>query len=217
MANRDLNIEHRKMPGNSYATRDEEPDDKKKQIEPVISNARVRKQGMIKRLTSSIVEDSVENAKQRAFGEIVVPGIKTLIFDTFVEVLSVVLFSDSRSGGYRPRSSSIPKRGDRTSYRDYYENRGSRRESRRDTRDIPFDPDDIIVDTRAEAHVVLDEMDSIIEKYGQASVADFYDVVGVTSDWTDNRYGWTSLRNASIKPVRDGFMLVMPRTHVLDD
>ena len=80
-----------------------------------------------------------------------------------------------------------------------------------------MDPDDIILDTRAEAHMVLDEMDAIIYKYGQASVADYYDVVGVTSEWTDNRYGWTSLKNASIKPVRDGFMLVMPRTHVLDD
>jgi len=218
MAQRRLDIDREKIPGNSYASREEKPvEEEKKQIEPVVKNAKVRKQGLFRRVASSIVEDSVENAKQRAFSEIVVPGIKTLIFDTFTEVLNIVLFSDSRNG-YRPRTGGPSRRGEKTSYRDYYDRRDSnRRGSGVEHRDIPFDPDDIIVDTRAEAHMVLDEMDHIIDKYGQASVADFYDVVGVTSDWTDCRYGWTSLRNASIKPVRDGFMLVMPRTHVLED
>ena len=207
------------LPSNSYASKDisEEKKEETKQVTQVVSNAKVRKQGMFRRLTHSIIEDSVENAKQKAFSEIIVPGFKTLIFDTLTEVLSIMLFADGYSGGYKPRAGGPSRRGDRTSYRDYYERKGRSRRDDRDSRDIPFDPDDIVVDTRAEAHMVLDEMDHIIEKYGQASVADFYDVVGVTSDWTDNRYGWTNLRNASIKPVRDGFMLVMPRTHVLED
>lgn len=212
MARREIDL-----PSNSYASRDIQENEEPKQITKVVNNAKVRKQGMLRRLGNAIVEDSVENAKQEAFGKIIVPGFKSLIFDTFTEVLSIILFSDGRDGGYRPRSGGISRRGDRTSYRDYYDRKDKRDSGRRDTRDIPFDPDDIVVDTRAEAHMVLDEMDHIIQKYGQASVADFYDVVGVTSDWTDNRYGWTNIRNASIKPVRDGFMLVMPRTHVLDD
>lgn len=212
MARREIDL-----PSNSYASRDIQENEEPKQITKVVNNAKVRKQGMLRRLGNAIVEDSVENAKQEAFGKIIVPGFKSLIFDTFTEVLSIILFSDGRDGGYRPRSGGISRRGDRTSYRDYYDRKDNRDSGRRDTRDIPFDPDDIVVDTRAEAHMVLDEMDHIIQKYGQASVADFYDVVGVTSDWTDNRYGWTNIRNASIKPVRDGFMLVMPRTHVLDD
>ena len=47
--------------------------------------------------------------------------------------------------------------------------------------------------------------------------ADFYDIVGVTSEFTDNKYGWTSIRKAGIKPVREGFLIVLPRTRVLDD
>lgn len=205
----------KKIPSNSYAKRDSKKDEKEpKQVTQVVTNAKVRKQGFVRKLAGAIVEDSVENARQRAFGEIVVPGFKALIFDTLTEVLSIMLFSDTRDSRYRGNGGrGIPRRGERTSYRDYYD----RKDKRESYRDIPFDPDDIVVDTNAEAHMVLDEMDHIIEKYGQASVADFYDVVGVTSDWTDCRYGWTSLRNASIKPVRDGFMLVMPRTHVLED
>ena len=214
MANRDI-PKPEDMPSNSYAKRNETDEDQKK-ITPVVSGAKIRKQGFLKRLGNAVVEDTVENAKQKAFGEIIVPGFKTLIFDTFTEMLSIMLFSEGSNGGYRPRSGSSNRRGERTSYRDYYDKK-DRRGSRRDSRDIPMDPDDIIVDTRAEAHMVLDEMDHIIQKYGQASIADFYDLCQVTSEWTDNRYGWTSLRNASIKPVRDGFMLVMPRTHVLED
>lgn len=203
-----------KYPSNSYSRDTDSEPTEEKQIRQV-AQGKAHKQGLLQRLGRYLIEDTIENAKEKAFSEIVAPGIKTLIFDTGVEILSVILFKESSAGGYRPRSGGPAKRGDRTSYRDYYDRKD--KGHRRDTRDIPFDPDDIIVDTRAEAHMVLDELDHIIHKYGQASVADFYDIVGVTSDWTDNRYGWTDIRNASIRPVREGFMLVMPRTHVLED
>lgn len=196
----------KKFPSNSYSK--EEPE--QKEIKQV-TTAKVRKQNALQRLGKAIVEDSIENAKERAFGDIIVPGFKTLIFDTFTEILSIMLFNES-GGAYRPRTGA-PKRGDRTSYRSYYDKGVKKYE----THDIPFDPDTIIVSTLSEAHQVLDELANIISTYGQASVAEYYDIVGISSNWTDNRYGWTNIHSASIKPVRDGFELIMPRPHVLED
>ena len=43
------------------------------------------------------------------------------------------------------------------------------------------------------------------------SVADLYGLVGIDSEYTDNKYGWTNLSSASIKATRDGYILDLPR------
>ena len=59
-------------------------------------------------------------------------------------------------------------------------------------------------------------MDELIETYGSATVADLYDLVGITCNYTDNKYGWTNLRNAEPIRVRDGYMLKMPKALPID-
>ena len=54
-------------------------------------------------------------------------------------------------------------------------------------------------------------MDELIDMYGQVSVADLYDLVGKTCEHTDNKYGWTNIRNAEPVRVRDGYLLKMPK------
>ena len=54
-------------------------------------------------------------------------------------------------------------------------------------------------------------MDELIETYGMVSVADLYDLVGITCNYTDNKYGWTSVRNAEPVRTRDGYVLKLSR------
>ena len=70
---------------------------------------------------------------------------------------------------------------------------------------------DIILDNRGEAEEVLLRMDEIVATYGTVSVADLYDLVGITGAYTDNKYGWTDIRSASVVRVRDGYMIKLPR------
>ena len=207
-----------RFPSNSYSKRDsdnsEEPTRKKtKQV----AKGKVRKQGLVKKFARYIIEDTVESARERTLADIVVPGIKTLIFDTATEILDVMLFGGAGDALRSSRKRSNSRREGRTSYSRFYEDKDRRSSQRESYRDLPNDPDDIILDTRREAQNVLEDLDHMIHTYGQASIADFYDLVGVTSDFTDNKYGWTTLRGASIKPVRDGFLIILPRTRILDD
>ena len=71
--------------------------------------------------------------------------------------------------------------------------------------------DDIILESRGEAEDVLERMDELIATYQLVSVADFYDLVGVSGNYTDNKYGWTDIRNASVIRVRDGYMIKLPK------
>ena len=74
-----------------------------------------------------------------------------------------------------------------------------------------YDYDDIILETRGEAEDVLERMEELIDMYQLVSVADFYDLVGVSGNYTDNKYGWTNVRNASVVRVRDGYMIKLPK------
>ena len=209
-----------KYPSNSYSKQDSEA---VKETETTtkktrqIARGKVRKQGLLRKFTRYIVEDTIESARERTLADIIVPGIKTLIFDAFTDTLDLVLFGGSGEVSRSSRKRSNGRREGRTSYDRYYDEKERRGRSRGSYRDLPNDPDDIILDTRREAQNVLEELDYMIHKYGQASIADFYDIVGVTSEFTDNKYGWTSIRDAGIRPVREGFLIVLPRTRVLDD
>lgn len=48
--------------------------------------------------------------------------------------------------------------------------------------------------------------------YDVCTVADFYDAVGETSEFTDRNWGWTplELRDAQIQHVRGGYLIGLP-------
>ena len=70
--------------------------------------------------------------------------------------------------------------------------------------------------SEGEAEDVLSRMDELIDTYGVVSVADLYDLVGISCNYTDNKYGWTNLRNAEPVRVRDGYMLKLPKALPID-
>lgn len=77
--------------------------------------------------------------------------------------------------------------------------------------DFESNKDDIILESRVEAEDVISRMKEIIETYGFVRVTDLYDLVGITGDYTDNKYGWTNIRGAEPVRVRDGYMLKLPK------
>lgn len=64
-----------------------------------------------------------------------------------------------------------------------------------------------------DAELVLDQLESAIANYGIASVADLYDLAGITCrNYTANRYGWTDIQLAKVIRTREGYTLQLPRT-----
>ena len=65
-------------------------------------------------------------------------------------------------------------------------------------------------------HLLISKMDEIIDTYGIVTIADFYDLAGVTGDYTTNNYGWTNIRSAEVVRVRDGYIIKMPKAMPID-
>ena len=77
-------------------------------------------------------------------------------------------------------------------------------------RQRPYVADGIIVGTRKEGEEVLDNLGDILREYGQVSVADFYDLVGIPSEYTDNKRGWKELRYTGLHKSRYGYTFSLP-------
>ena len=78
------------------------------------------------------------------------------------------------------------------------------------------DFDEIVLEARAEAEEVIDRLFEVVSRYGTATVADLYELVGIAGTHTDNKWGWTDLRGAGVSRVRGGFLLDLPEPQPLD-
>ena len=77
---------------------------------------------------------------------------------------------------------------------------------------------ELIYETLVDAEDVLNEMSEIIDKYGFVTVADLYDISGLPGAYyTDSIIGWKgSIKESTIKKVRDGYVIDLPKPEVLE-
>ena len=135
--------------------------------------------------------------------------VKNLIASTVSDTIYMMMFGETRNARDAKRSNSSY-----ISYGSMYRNVDDQRPSKRVSSGYEFE--DVVVPTRGEAEMILDRMDELISVYKVASVADLYDLAGVSSKYTDNKYGWTDIRGAEVIFSRGEYVIKMPRACPLD-
>lgn len=195
-------------PDNSHSAREQRQDagpPSEKKLEKVVNGeTKTRKKSEVKKFANFFVPEDVDNVKSYILMDVIIPGIKNALAD----VVSILLFGEAGRLGRGGRDRS------KISYQKYYrDDRDDRRDYGRPRSAGGFDYDDILFETRGDADLVLDQLESAIANYGIASVADLYDLAGITCrSYTANKYGWTDIRTAKVVRVRDGYILQLPRT-----
>lgn len=97
-----------------------------------------------------------------------------------------------------------PKQSDKISYRSYYDEKCKPGY----TPYKKYGGELMIYDSRESAEQVLFEMKDIIYKYGICTIADMQDLSGCqTSVYTDSMYGWTCLKDATVKRTSRGYII----------
>lgn len=184
------------LPGNS---------DKQQDVKAVARGE--RKPSTKKRLMKAFLADDVTDIKEFFIYEILIPEAKKLIDSTIHSILFGQTKRDDRYGSYR----------DYASYSDYYtRSRDYRRpEPVRKKQAQKFD-NEFWFRTEQDAREVLRSMNTIIESAGVCSVADLCRLSHISSDWTDNDYGWFDVRGVKIARYRGGYILDLPTAHLLD-
>lgn len=190
-----------------------------KRVSKVISGEVVqRKPSIFKRLTESWSGDDMHTVVTYVVMEVMLPAAKTMIFEAMSQGLERKLFGEAVS-----RSSYSPYRpGNYTSYNRAYDRRDDRRPDPRGRAGAPDqysrparrsaqEPAELIFDRREDAQDTLNSMGDLIDQYEFATVSDLYELVGKTGSFTDDRWGWDTVRSARITRVRQGYRLDLPR------
>lgn len=153
----------------------------------------------------AIVKERASNAGIAVLKHVIEPTAKKLLFDVGSNWLKAMLYPNEQPSTGRRYSNY-----DRPSYRDT-DSRVVNVNERRRVRER------IVLESEEDAESVIDAMGDLIETYGQASIADLYDLVGKTAEYTDNRYGWKSVRNFGIRVSRYGdAVLELPSAVLID-
>lgn len=177
------------------------------------------KPGIGKRIKDSFGGQDLKSVGLYLVLEVMVPASRDLLFDLIKEGGHRAIYGDS-SRRSAPGTASIlgGNRLRTTSYSSMSSAplSGNRRPG--DTSLNPlnrpqFDFSNYVVPDRESAQEVLERMADAIEEFGVVTVADFYDLIGVSGNgFTDQKMGWDakSFSGADAKKVREGFILELP-------
>jgi hypothetical protein len=149
--------------------------------------------------------------------DILIPAAKNMLTDTvsmmgdaLSEGVRQALLGDSRvrAGSGRPSYVSYNRPVHRASVPDY----GTISPRARARNDF----NEVILASRGEAEDVLDRLRALVDQYDVATVADFYDLVGISAPFTSEKWGWYDLRSATVRHVHGGYMVSLPRTQPIE-
>lgn len=191
---------------NSRLSKEKKEDIPEKKVEKVVSgNVKQKKKSGLAKFAGSMVQEDAHNVFSYIFSEVLIPALKKFIQDAVTNGLDMMLYGESGKS----------KKGlaSRVSYNSIYD---TGKPVRRERYSSGYDFDEIVIDNRGEAEEVLSCLDEIIDQYGVARVLDFYELVGVSGNHTDQKYGWSDLKGASVARVLDGYVIKLPRALPID-
>lgn len=202
-----------------------EPVETKKKLEKVTKGeVKVKEKSLANKFADAFITDDIGSVRKHVVEEVIVPGLINAVLDAVNDGLSMIFkvsprrrSGSSGAGGYYDYSKqSSYKYGGGGSSSNSTSRTDSASKERIDYRGITFE-------TKNDANDVLSSMQDLADpdQYGWASVADFYDLAGVSvknQAFTDNKYGWNlpMLRGVSIRRDREGWYLDLPKPVVID-
>lgn len=171
-----------------------------------------KKKSLGRRMADAFLGPDVVDVKSFLVNDVFIPATKNIvvdILDGFRDSIELALFGSSRGRVNRQRygqSNSV------VSYSQYWSGRNSQQPQTTVSYVGKNVPKDLIFTNNAEAMEVLDNLCNMIDQYGAVSVSELNEMLGLPKTFTDQDWGWTNLSSASVRAVRGGYLLDLPKT-----
>lgn len=187
-----------------------------KKVDKVVEGVVLRKKSGGRRALDSIFGGDPNGVISFVIMDVVLPAAREMIVDSFSTFMERLVYGESRSGGrqrtYRSSATGSPY----VQYNRYSPTqqasrlaRDEPRETRPESRSLR-DTDEFIFQTYAEAQEVVDRMYLLLQQYEQVTLSDFYSMIDISGNYTDETRGWTDLAGTRIRKVRGGFVVDTP-------
>lgn len=193
----------------SYVYTKTENKEEKKTEKAITGKATIRKKNILNRLVDTFIAEDFSSVKEHVYRDVVVPRIKQTVADVCNNTINMLFFGSSA-----PRNNWLGSSTNTIRYSGGINYSGISTSNATVSNDIPrFD--EFMLDSRADAEHVLDDLRSIIDRFDRATINDLYDLVGMAGKSTYENYGWTSLKGAEVIPIGDKYYLRMPKPILL--
>lgn len=211
------------LPGNSHNSRNqrlnpEAGKDEKPEVEKIVKGSvKQRKKPLWRRTKELFFGGESEGVLHHVFVQVMIPAAQDLVADAAESAIRGAVYGQPNGGppsrrrrGGGPSYSYSGKQDYNNRFRDPRSREVSSRA--RTTHDMG----EFVLESRVEGEEILDNMYALLDRYDQVTVYDLYGMLGKSAHYTDQKWGWTSLRGSTIRRERDGYILDLPRTEPLN-
>ena len=196
------------------------PMDEKEVRKVVVSEAKIRKAPLNRRILQTFFKGDAKQTWTGVMTEVALPAIMDMVADVATQGVERLIFGETRSRSRRPNSgfgNSDRYAGPSMNYSRYAGRPTTHNPEPPRARVGRYQFDDITVESRIEGQTVLEEMYTMLQRYKTVSVSDLYEMVGLTAEHTDEKWGWTDLQETEIVRQRDGrYLISLPKPTPLD-
>lgn len=207
-----------KLPSNSNASKETSKKDvsnetrEKKFSKVTTGKVTIKKKTGIEKFAETFLAEDIHNVMNTIKNEMLIPAAKNLAVNIINSAISMMVYGKDARPPYSYNNYYQSQQNvSRTSYSSYYTRSQQPYAQTPDPQNGYSSGPNITFSVRLDAEEVLEQMRGSIMQFGKVSVADYYDLVGVTTDYTDYSYGWYDLSTASIRAINGGFIIVFPK------
>ena len=194
-----------------------EPEADRDPVKPIVQG-QTRKKPITSKIAEAFTGDDARSVGNYVLMDVAVPALKNMIVDAVQQSIERMLFGSAR----RPSTTT------RAGFVNYsaLSTQNQRPTGRAGDPDGPglsntararMNYDEIVLSSRADGEEVLAALRMRIEHYDVTTLSDLLEMIGVSPDFTDHKFGWFDLRAASVVgPVRGGgYLLNLPKPEAI--
>lgn len=215
-----MTMDYNKVKSNvKQAEKMDEVEERPKMQAVVKKRPKKQKRGLMERLVIGLIgPDGVRSIGRKLNEDIVVPAIKNIVVDSITSGINMAIFGRDdrpRSGGYS-QGNSYP--GGYQNYGSHYKPKvtyGAPAQQQPTGFVSKNSLPEYALDNRDDALMVLSQLRDNITRYGTTSIADYYDLMGLDSNYTDMQYGWVNLDNVRVITRRGGYIIGFPPVELI--
>lgn len=178
---------------------------------PTISNATVKKPSFLGELIKYGMKEEVEPRAKELFRNLITGSID-MTCNTLTKMVDKAVYPDGDGPKRVTKGGTVSEYHPKVNYStSVYSSDGKKKESinTRSSIDVNY----IWVETEQQAKDIVSTLIELIDNYNKAKVADLYEMVKVTPNFTDYKYGWTEKERNEIGYCRDKglFLISVPK------
>lgn len=190
----------------------EKRETKKLDEKPAQLHGTIRKKSTFTKIKEEFFGDSPDSVKNYVIDDVIIPSVKSLISSAVTSGINALLYGHdnarSRSNGYSGSQNvrnynSAPWEPIGQPRRVNYNALGSGNAYKNSLARRQIEVDEVIFETRDEAMDAIQRMEEYIAVYGSVSILRYYDICGVSANFAQNNYGWTTTANMHVNDYFD--------------